>query len=117
MQIGELKRDGLIAGDYPTEVQEVTLTGPVELKRGDVLGINADGVVALVDSTAADGTQNAIGIACDDITVVDNETAVSNMYIKGAFAKRHLRFGGTDTVDTHIRRMTEIGLIPRTTRI
>ena len=115
--LGVMQRDGLIAGDFPTEAQEITLTGPFEYKRGDVLGITNDGRYVLVDSRATDGSQRAVGIVCDDVTVGDGMTVVSNMFIKGEFNRRFLRFGGTDTADEHMRHMTEISLIIRNTRI
>jgi hypothetical protein len=115
--IGVFKPDGLIAGDFPTEVQGISITGPAEIKRGDVLGVTDVGNCVLVDSTASDGSQEVVGIACDDVIVEDGLTATSSMYIKGEFNHRFLRFGGTDTVDNHIRRMTDISLIVRTTRI
>lgn len=111
-RLGELKRDGLIAGDYPTEVQEITLTGPAEFKRGDVIAQNDDGEYELVVGDAL-----AIGIICEDITVGDDEITKTTMYVKGEFNQRFLQFGGDDTVETHKRRMTEIGLIPRPTRV
>ena len=115
--VGVFKPDALIAGDFPTEVQAISITGPAEIKRGDVLGATEDGNYVLVDSTATDGSQDVVGIACDDITIEDGATAVSTMYIKGEYNRRCLRFGGTDTVETHIRRMTDISLIVRGTRI
>jgi len=117
MVLGHMERDGLIAGGFPTVAQPINLIGPAEFKRGDVLGLTNNGVYVLVDSTADDGSQNAIGIVCDDITIEDETIVVSNMYIKGEFNRRFLQFGGTDTADTHKRRMTEISLIIRETRI
>lgn len=116
-RLGEHKPDGLIAGDFPTEAMEITLTGPAEFKRGDVIAQTGDETYALVDSTGADGAELPIGIICDDIIVEDGVTTKSTMYIKGEFNRRFMRFGGTDTADTHMRRMIEIGLIIRGTRI
>jgi len=116
-KLGEHIPDNLIAGDFPTEVQAIAVTGPVEFLRGDVIAQTGDNMYALVDSSGSDGANLAIGIICDAITVADGETAVANMYIKGEYNQRALRFGGTDTADTHLRRMTEIGLIIRGTRI
>jgi hypothetical protein len=113
-ELGKLERNGLIVGDYPTKVEEITITGPAEFKRGDVVGVTAAGVYALVDSEKSDGTQIPVGIICDDITVDSGATAVANMYIKGEFAHRFLRYGGTDT---HKRHMTAIGLIVRKTKV
>ena len=115
--IGIFKPDGLIAGDFPTEVQEISITGPAEIKRGDVLGKTNEGEYILVDSTATDGSEAVVGIATDNVTVESGRTARSTMYIKGEYNRRHLRFGGSDTVETHIRRMTDISLIVRGTRI
>ena len=115
-ELGRMERNGLIAGDFPTKAQEITVTGPAEFLRGDVVGITDDGVYALVDSTKTDGTQIPIGVICDSITIEDGLKAVSNLYVKGEFARRFLRFGGSDTADTHMRRMTEIGLLIRDTK-
>ena len=115
--LGTLERDNLIAGDFPTKAQEITLTGPATFERGDVLGKSDTGVFALVDSTATDGSQDVVGIVCDDITVEADAEAVSTMYVKGEFNQRRLRFGGSDTAETHKRRMTEIGLLVRPTKI
>jgi len=119
--IGKVERGGLIAGNYPLEaaaviVQGPTGTGTIEFKRGDVVALNEDGAPVLVDS-AVTGAENAVGIMTDNVVANADEEITTTMYIKGAFNKRYLNFGGTDTADTHIRRMTEIGLIIRETRI
>jgi hypothetical protein len=111
-----VERDGLIAGDYPTKSQEITVAGPAEFKRGDVIAQTSAGY-ALVDSTGAGSASQAIGIICDDVVVEAGDTAKTTMYVKGEFNQRFLQFGGSDTADTHQRRMTEIGLLVRPTRI
>ena len=116
-KLGSFKPDGLIAGDFPTEAQEIRISGPAEFKRGDVIALNNNANYVLARSSANDGSQRAIGIICDDITVASGSTAVGVMYIKGEFNQRFLRFAGNDTADMHLRRMTEIGLIIRPTRI
>ncbi len=115
-ELGEMTRDVLIAGDYPVKAETITITGPAEFMRGDVVGVTSDGAYALVDSSKSDGTQNPIGVMCDAVTVPEGETAVATMYIKGEFAIRGLRFSGTDTAEKHRRRMTEIGLLVRETK-
>jgi len=117
MSLGEMKRDGLIAGDFPTEAVPIVFVGPIEIKRGDVLGVTEDKKYVLVNSGATDGSNKVVGIACDDVFVKENETVVSNMFIKGEFNRRFLRFGGDDTVDAHKQRMTDISLIVRETRV
>ena len=117
MIIGSTKRDGLIAGDYPLVAKEITITGPAQFKRGDVIGATTEGDYALADSNATDGSQNAIGIITDDTNAEDGISIVTTMYVKGEFNQRQLRFGGKDTVENHRRRMTEIGLLIRETRI
>jgi len=116
MMIGSTTRDGLIAGNYPLAAEEITIKNAV-FKRGDVIGISSAGSYALVDSSAGDGTETPIGIITDDVSADDEQNVVTTMYIKGEFNQRFLRFGGKDTVDTHRRRMTEIGIIPRATKI
>ena len=114
--LGTFEPKGLIAGDFPTVVQEIILTGPVTFLCGDVVA-EVDGVHSLVDSAGAGNAALAVGIICDDIVVDDGITTKANMYIKGEFNHRFLRFGGSDTSDDHRRRMREIGLIIRETRI
>jgi len=115
--LGTLERDGLIVGGFPTVSQGITLTGPAEFKRGDVVGVNGDGVVVMVDSSATDGSQSVIGIICDNVTIADGETAESTIYIKGEFSRRFMQFGGSDTADTHLRQMAKDGMIIRSTRV
>ena len=117
MTIGSTKRDGLIAGNHPLAAKEITITGPAEFRRGDVVGAITAGGYALANSTATNGSQNAIGIITDDIVVETGVNIVTTMYVKGEFNQRQLRFGGSDTVENHRRRMTEIGLLIRETRI
>ena len=116
-RLGEFKPDGLIAGDFPTAAMEITITGPAEFKRGDVIAKTGDEAYALVDSAGPGDARLPVGIICDDITVANGVTTKSTMYVKGEFNRRFMRFGGTDTADTHMRRMTEIGMIIRGTRI
>ena len=116
-RLGEFKPDGLIAGDFPTVAMEITVTGPAEFKRGDVIAQTGNETYVLVNSTGTGGARLPVGIICDNITVVNGTTSKTTMYVKGEFNRRFMRFGGTDTADTHMRRMTEIGLIIRGTRI
>lgn len=126
MTIGTLERDGLIAGDYPLKVEEVTVhgagsTGRTEFKRGDVVALitGANGETpTLVDSrSAVSGANRAVGIMAEPVSVGPGEQTVTVMFIKGEFNRRFLQFGGNDTYDIHKRRMTEIGLLVRETRI
>ena len=116
-RLGEFKPDGLIAGDFPTVSMEITVAGPAEFRRGDVIAQTGDETYALVDSTGTSGAELPVGIVCDDFSVDDAATTKSTMYVKGEFNQRFMRFGGADTADTHMRRMTEIGMIIRGTRI
>lgn len=118
--IGKLKRDGLIAGDYPLKAKEVTVFGSVEtqgteFQRGDVIALINVQIPVLVDSTLNNGGNRPVGIICDNVKAEPGQAIIATMYIKGEFAKRHLRFGGTDTAHTHERHMTEIGLLIRET--
>ena len=117
MTIGSTKRDGLIAGNYPLKAVEIILTGPADFKRGDVVGALTAGGYALVESAADDGSELVVGIITDDIIVETGVNVVTTMYVKGEFNQRQLRFGGTDTVEAHRQRMTEIGLLIRETRV
>jgi len=115
--LGELERDNLIVGSFPTVVMEIELTGPIEFKRGDVIAQLDDGTYALVDSSGTSGIENPIGIICDNIKVLEDITTKATMYVKGEYNERALNFGGDDTAETHKRRMTEIGLIVRKTSV
>ena len=115
--VGISKPDGLIVGDFPLEAVEVQVQGPAEFRRGDVVGLVDNQNLVLADSSLKNGGQNPVGIMCRDINPAQGETAVTTMYVKGAFNLRNLRFGGSDTFENHKRRMTEIGLIVRETRV
>jgi len=116
-ELGRHDPNGLIVGDYPTVTQAIELTGPAEFKRGDVIAQADDESYALVDSSGTGKATLAIGIICDDIVVEAGTKSPAVMYIKGEFNSRYMAFGGSDTADAHLRRMTEIGLIIRNTRI
>jgi len=119
MTIGKMTPDNLIAGSFPLVAVPVTVLGTeaVELKRGDVVAL-VDGMAVLVDSqSASNGGQLACGIMSEDVTTEAGQQKTAAMYVKGEFNIRAMRFGGNDTIETHCRRMTEIGLIPRETRI
>lgn len=116
-RLGGFKPDGLIAGGFPTVTMEITVSGPAEFQRGDVIAQTGENTYALVNSAGTNGAERPVGIVCDDFAVADGVTTKSTMYVKGEFNRRSMRFGGTDTADTHMRRMTEIGMIIRGTRI
>ena len=126
MIVGTFERDGLIAGDYPLKVEEVTMYGtdagePTKFKRGDVVAL-IDGengeMPALVEfGSTTSGGSKVVGILTENVTVDPGQFAVTTMFIKGEFNRRFLRFGGNDTYEKHKRRMTEIGLLIRETRI
>ena len=121
MTIGTFERDGLITGDYPLKAKEVTVhgqgtSGATEFLRGDVVAFDNTGTLVLADSArSAIGADKAVGIICDNIAVPAGESKVTTMFVKGEFNARFLRFGGSDTVNQHKRRMTEIGLLVRET--
>ena len=116
-QIGVSIPDGLHAGDASLEAQQITVTGPAELKRGDVVAFSDNETIVLAESTRTDGGQHAVGIMCHDVRADEGEAITTTMYVKGAFNQRRLRFGGADTIEKHLRRMTEIGLIVRESRV
>ncbi|MCL2201567.1 MAG: hypothetical protein FWB75_06340 [Oscillospiraceae bacterium] len=111
--IGELERDGLIAGDYPTETMGITIVNDtaedMSFLRGDIIAQTENSYKLAGDD------DEAVGIICDDVVVSAGEEAESVMYIKGEFNRRKLRVDGELSV--HERRMIEIGLIIRSTRI
>jgi len=122
MIVGRFEPDNLIAGsDYPLVATAVIVHGPdtegeTEFKRGDVIAFTSESKPVLVDSEGQDGEGRAVGIMCDDVTVKTGEQITTNMYIKGEFNQRALRFGGADIVDKHRQHMNEIGLVIRETR-
>jgi len=110
---GELKRDNLIAGDYPLKAMEIT----IENTSADDLIFERGAVVAQHAGTyrLAEDDDAVVGIICDDITVKGGSSEVSPMYIKGEFNRRALIVAGT--LAKHERRMIEIGLLVRSTRV
>ena len=126
MIVGTFERDGLIAGDYPLKVEEITVhgteaAGRTEFKRGDVValidGANGEMPVLVNSASQTNGANRAAGIMTENVSVSAGEQAVTTMFIKGEFNRRFLQFGGNDTYEKHKRRMTEIGLLVRETRI
>lgn len=117
MIIGEMIRDNLIIGGFPTITREIELSYPCEFKRGDVVGKTTDGSIILVDSTKTDGSESVYGIMCDDISVSDDEIKKAVIYVKGAFNQRYLNFGGSDNIDKHKDYMMKVGLLTDETRI
>lgn len=111
MELGTYKSDNLIAGDYPTVVDEIELVGPASFKRGDVVGISNNKVVKLVDSSSNDGSEVPVGIITENISLEENEKVISTIYIKGEFSVRHVNFGGNNTFKDHKNKMNNIGLI------
>lgn len=103
--LGNKEFDNLFAGH--AEVVIGSITAGEALTRGDVVGVvTASGKAKKVDSTASDGSQKPYGIITDDVEI---EYPV-NVYLTGEFNEDALKFGGTDTADTHRIALRDIGI-------
>lgn len=70
------------------------------------------GKYKIVNSASVDGSQDAVGILCEDINATSADV-VTAAYIRGEFNERELTFGGTDTADTHRAALEARGIILR----
>jgi len=109
--LGSFVPDNLIVdGSVPVLTKAVELSaGQGVLKRGTVLGkITTSGQYKIVNSTNADGSQDADCILADDVDTTDSVVAVA--YTSGHFNRKALVFGDSDTADTHEARLRELGI-------
>ena len=117
----DFQNDELLGGMVaPFETVSVIVksgTG-VNLTRGSVLGVvgqEADGtyIVALVDSTKTDGSENPFGVLADVEVDATTENKRATAYVTGEFNRSALKFGGTDTVTKHEQALRNIGIITK----
>lgn len=91
--------NNLFAGDYPRRYAEVTVDASQTLVRGSAVGIiTASGRAVILDTAAADGSEDFYGVCIEPVTTGVGETAITLVAISGDFFSHVLSFGGTTTV-------------------
>ncbi|MDR7318908.1 head decoration protein [Brevibacillus nitrificans] len=121
----EIGYDNLIAGMVTpfTTVSVIVKSGAtVHLSRGTVLGVvdqvdtgqyAGTYIVAPVDSTKSDGSQTPFAILADDDVDATADDQRATAYVSGEFNRDALKFGGSDTIDTHEAALRKIGIITK----
>ena len=100
--VGSMEWREILAGDFPTSTEAVTLAAGQNLKQGSVLGrVGTTGEYKLVNSAANDGSQEPYCVLMEDVNATDS-AAVGIAYLSGEFIRDKLIFGGTDTWETHL---------------
>lgn len=114
MELGNLTKDNLFAGSAEVVTDAVTLKSGTSYTRGTVLGVvTASGLAVAVDSSLADGSQTPYAILAEDVDASAAD-APGAIYLTGEFNENALAFGGTDTADTHRKKLREIGIFLKT---
>lgn len=105
------ERDNLFAGGVqPVVTGPIVIASGQNLTRGTVLGIvTATGEGTIVNSAATDGSQTPYAILQEDVDAT-SEAKAASIYFTGEFNENALTFGGTDTADTHRKKLREIGI-------
>lgn len=99
--VGDFRPVMLFAGDFPRASEAVQLKDGAVYPAGAVLGKNtATGICELVNSAAADGTEEVFGVLAEEVDCTGG-SYFSAAYLTGEFNQNALTFGGSDTVDTH----------------
>lgn len=102
-QIGSTTADNLL-GDHPFITKAVTLkSGAAEYPRGTVLGkVTASGLYVPVAPAAEDGSEKAVGVLTETMTVTADADEPAVMYVHGALRTAHLVWpdGTTDAQKT-----------------
>jgi hypothetical protein len=101
-EFGSVENRTLFAGtEVAALTSSVTLAGGQGvLKKGAVLGKNADGKYKLVDKNASDGSQIASVVLAEDVdTSTGDQPAV--VYTQGIFNYDVLYVAAGDTVEAH----------------
>lgn len=109
------ERDNLFAGGVqPVVTDGITIKLGENLTRGTVLGVvTASGEAVAVDSAATDGSEVPYAILQEDVDA-SSAAAPGSIYLTGEFNESALTFGGTDTADTHRKKLREIGIFLKT---
>lgn len=107
--------DNLFAGTQvqPVVADEVVLDKGIdgEVVRGTVLGrITASGNYVPVDSTATDGSEVAVCILAETVTVSSTADKPAPAYFTGEFNQDALVFGGSDTFEDHKEALRARGI-------
>ncbi|MBU5672637.1 head decoration protein [Paenibacillus brevis] len=117
--------DTLIAGYVQplTKVSVIVKSGAGIVKRGTVLGVidqlpesdqyHGMYIVAPVDSSKTDGSQEPFAILDDQEVDATTEDVRATGFTSGEFNRHALIFGGTDTIETHDVAMRKIGFITK----
>lgn len=106
MTISTQEYKNLIAGNYPLKFEEVSVS--TTFKLGDVVAFDTNGVLKL-----AGESDSVVGIMTRAVSGTTNEPVVATMAVKGEFNENRLNFAEGSSINTHKRRMTEIGLLTR----
>lgn len=107
-KLGETSFDNLFAGaSEHIAVSCTVVAGAGELKRGTVLGMNADGKMAVFGS--GEGLSNPC-VLCDDVNATEADT-VAEAYITGKFNKNALIVAeGYELTDADIEALRNGGI-------
>ena len=108
-QIGEFQYRPILAGDFPKVTEAVTLKAGAKYLLGSVLGKDASGVCALVDSSKSNGTQVPYAVLAEDVDATA-ANAVGASWLTGEFERDRLIFGGTDTWQTHEKAARDVSI-------
>ncbi len=107
--------DNLFAGGVqPVVTDAITLVSGQSYVRGTVLGVvTSSGEAKPVDSAVTDGAEIPYAILQEDVDATEGAQPGA-VYLTGEFNENALTFGGTDTADTHRKKLREIGLFLKT---
>lgn len=61
----------LFAGDAPVTTNARTVASGLELAANSIVAVNGSGELVKWDPEATDGTENAVGITCEDLDTTD----------------------------------------------
>ena len=92
--------DRLLAGDFPTVTESITLAAGQVLTRGALLGrVTASGEYVLSLAAAVDGSQTPVAILADDADTTAG-AATGAAYLSGEFNDNAITFGTGHTAAT-----------------
>ena len=84
----------------------------LELKEGTVLGrVASSGLLAVMKSSAVDGSQLPVGVLMSDIDIAAAATVDVNAVVSGDVIEERLIFDGTDDLDTVITPTVTIPIL------
>ncbi len=97
--------DGLFAGpEIPVMTKNVTVASGGNIKRGQLLSLNASGKA---EATASGTT--ALYVAAEDVNASAADT-VGTVYTSGYFNRESLIVASGDTVDAHEEELRSVGI-------